>query len=192
MKRIVSISLGSNHRDHAVTLSLRNEQVKIERIGVHGDYSEAKKLFEQLDGKVSVFGLGGIDYTIGLDKQIKIPTAYKIIKNDRSKTWIASPCPTLVQTIRSRYPHLLENLIPVHSPMGCMSLICKKHFPEHKYVFIGPCLTKKVEARELPYVELALTFRELEQIFKEKKVRMHKVRNLLLTSFTMTIPRFIR
>ena len=75
---------------------------------------------------------------------------YQILKESiekkEKKTWIASPCPTLVNFIRVKYPHLVKNLVPVHSPMGAMSLICKKFYPKHKQVFIGPCITKKLEA----------------------------------------------
>ncbi|MBN2015378.1 hypothetical protein JW766_00925 [Candidatus Dojkabacteria bacterium] len=124
---------------------------------------------------------------LGFDKVVELTFgakmtnifSHKYIKSDKSKTWIASPCPTLVQLIRTKFPHLKENLLPVHSPMGCMSLICKKFFPRHKYVFVGPCLTKKVEALELPYVELALTFRELEE--KLRKEGIDKVRKRKLT-----------
>ena len=88
----------------------------------------------------------------------------KVIKSDKSKTWIASPCPTIVQVIRNNYPHLVENLIPVHSPMGSMAQICKKFYPDYKIVFIGPCITKKIEAKDIG-IEAAITFKELEELF---------------------------
>ena len=108
---------------------------------------------------------------------------HKIIKKDKSKTWIASPCPTTVQLIRNKYPHLKGNLLPVHSPMGAMGLICKKFYPKHKYVFVGPCLTKKVEAKELPEVKLAITFRELEEIFNKKGIDKVRERKLTFDKF---------
>ena len=51
------------------------------------------------------------------------------VEKNEQKTWIASPCPTLVNLIRTKYPHLIENLVPVHSPLGCMALICDKIYP---------------------------------------------------------------
>jgi iron only hydrogenase large subunit-like protein len=127
----------------------------------------------------------GFDAVVELTFGAKMTNIYyqNILREDRSKTWIASPCPTIVQLIRNKYPHLKENLLPAHSPMGCMSLICKKFYPKHKYVFIGPCLTKKVEAQELSEVELALTFRELEEIFKEKRIKKGRKHKLVFDKF---------
>lgn len=31
---------------------------------------------------------------------------YELLKEQRDRTWIASPCPTLVNLIRNKYPHL--------------------------------------------------------------------------------------
>ena len=99
---------------------------------------------------------------------------YSVLKESKEKgekkTWIASPCPTLVNFIKVKYPHLVANLVPVHSPMGCMGLICKKFYPKHKIVFIGPCITKKLEAKELGTIDYVMTFKELEQLFKEKNI----------------------
>ena len=97
-------------------------------------------------------------------------TYYSILKDEIDRTWIASPCPTLVNTIRTKYPHLLRNLVPVHSPMGCMSLICDKFYSDYKQVFVGPCLTKKMEAEELGGIASAITFKELDQLFEMYKV----------------------
>jgi iron only hydrogenase large subunit-like protein len=101
-------------------------------------------------------------------------TYYTVLKESlekgEKKTWIASPCPTLVNFIKVKYPHLVENLVPVHSPMGSMALICKKFYPNYKIVFIGPCVTKKLEAQEIGNVDLVLTFKELEELFEKKRI----------------------
>lgn len=94
---------------------------------------------------------------------------YDILKLDRSKTWISSPCPTIVQLIRTKFPHLIPNLIPVHSPMGAMSRVCKKYFPQYRQVFIGPCFTKKFEAQEIGGIDLVLTFKEIKEYIDKKK-----------------------
>lgn len=95
---------------------------------------------------------------------------YSILKEKTDRTWIASPCPTIVSLVKNKYPHLVRNLVPVHSPMGCMSLICKKFYPEHKQVFVGPCLTKKIEAQDIGGIDSAITFKELDQLFEEYKI----------------------
>lgn len=61
MKRIISVSLGSSKRNHAVEVELLGEQCSIERIGTDGDLDKAVQLVKELDGKVDAFGMGGID-----------------------------------------------------------------------------------------------------------------------------------
>lgn len=61
MKRAVSISIGSSKRDKAVTVDLLGETVCIERIGTDGDMEKAARLYQELDGKVDAFGVGGTD-----------------------------------------------------------------------------------------------------------------------------------
>jgi iron only hydrogenase large subunit-like protein len=95
---------------------------------------------------------------------------YSILKEEQDRTWIASPCPTLVSFVRNQYPELVRNLVPVHSPMGCMSLICEKLLPNHKQVFVGPCVTKKTEAEELGIIKSALTFKEINSLFEEYEI----------------------
>ncbi len=61
MKQAVSISLGSSTRDKKVTITLFDEEITIERIGTDGDVEKAIQLYNELDGKVDAFGVGGID-----------------------------------------------------------------------------------------------------------------------------------
>ena len=61
MKRAVSISIGSSKRDKSVEVELLGESVCIERIGTDGDMEKAAHLYQELDGKVDAFGVGGAD-----------------------------------------------------------------------------------------------------------------------------------
>jgi len=61
MKRAVSISIGSSKRNKAVEVTLLGEKVSIERIGTDGDMEAAARKFQELDGKVDAFGVGGAD-----------------------------------------------------------------------------------------------------------------------------------
>lgn len=92
------------------------------------------------------------------------------IEKEEKKTWIASPCPTLVNVIKAKFPELIPNLVPVVSPMGAAALVCRKYYPDYKRVFVGPCVTKKLEAAELGTVDEVLTFKELNELFKLKNI----------------------
>ena len=59
MKRAVSVSIGSSKRDKAVTFDLLGQTISLERIGTDGDMEKAAALYQQLDGKVGAFGVGG-------------------------------------------------------------------------------------------------------------------------------------
>ena len=61
MKRAVSISIGSSKRNKAVKVNLLGEDISIERIGTDGDMEAAALKYQELDGKVDAFGVGGAD-----------------------------------------------------------------------------------------------------------------------------------
>jgi hypothetical protein len=69
MKRAVSISIGSSKRDKAVEIDILGERIRIERIGTDGDMEKAAALYNELDGKVDAFGVGGALLGIMLEKK---------------------------------------------------------------------------------------------------------------------------
>ena len=81
MKRAVSVSLGSVTRDKSVEIEMFGEKVLIERIGTDGDVDKAIQLYNDLDGKVDCFGVGGIDLSVGTDQRDwPIYAALKLIR----------------------------------------------------------------------------------------------------------------
>ena len=82
MKYAVSISLGSSSRDKKVEVKFKDETVVIERIGLDGDAVRAREMFEELDGKVDAFGMGGLDLYLRLEgKEYPLRAALKLIEN---------------------------------------------------------------------------------------------------------------
>jgi hypothetical protein len=67
MKHAVSISIGSSKRNKAVVTTLLGETISLERIGTDGDMELAAHKFEELDGKVDAFGVGGADLGLMVD-----------------------------------------------------------------------------------------------------------------------------
>ena len=61
MKHAVSVSIGSSKRNKSVEVNLLGETVRIERIGTDGDMDAAALKYQELDGKVDAFGVGGAD-----------------------------------------------------------------------------------------------------------------------------------
>jgi hypothetical protein len=81
MKRAVSISIGSSKRDKAVEIELLGERVSLERIGTDGDMEKAAQRYQELDGTVDAFGVGGADLGMMIDqKWYPIHSAQKLVR----------------------------------------------------------------------------------------------------------------
>lgn len=79
MKHVMSVSLGSSKRNHSVKVNILGEDFLIERVGTNGDKQKAAEIIRQYDGKVSAFGLGGIDlYLFAGKKRYIIKDAAKL------------------------------------------------------------------------------------------------------------------
>jgi hypothetical protein len=84
MKRAVSVSIGSSNRNKKTEVQLFGETVLLERIGTDGDPRKAAGLFEELDGKVDAFGLGGTDLGLYVDgRWFPLYSSLPLIKNIR-------------------------------------------------------------------------------------------------------------
>jgi hypothetical protein len=84
MKRAVSVSLGSSTRDKKVVISLKGEQISVERIGTDGDAEESRRLFAELDGQVDALGVGGVDLYLRLDaREYPLHAALKLVQDVR-------------------------------------------------------------------------------------------------------------
>jgi hypothetical protein len=82
MKHVVSISLGSSTRDKKVQINLGDETMVMERIGCDGDEKKARALFNEMDGKVDAFGLGGVElYVRVAHKSYPLRSGLTIVKD---------------------------------------------------------------------------------------------------------------
>lgn len=78
-------------------------------------------------------------------------------------------CPVWVSMLRKVYYEIIDNVTPSVSPMIAMGRIIKKLDPDAKVVFIGPCIAKKMEAKEKDIcdaVDFVLTFQEVNAMFE--------------------------
>ena len=83
--RVVSVSLGSSKRDHAVEVEMLGRRLSIERVGVDGDYDKACAMIAGLDGKVAAIGLGGTDlYLVAGKKRYVIEQSRRLAESAKS------------------------------------------------------------------------------------------------------------
>lgn len=96
--------------------------------------------------------------------QVSIHTL-NIIKKSGLKPHIGTACPAIVNYIEKYKPHLVENLIPIVSPMVAHARVLKEKLGrDSKVIFIGPCVAKKSELlrpANKGIVDCVLTFKEL-------------------------------
>ncbi len=85
---------------------------------------------------------------------------------------LSSACPTSVDFIRKYLPELAGRITPVASPLIAHCRLLRDTFGENiRTVFIGPCIAKKNESDRHPdLLNLALTYPELRQLFREEGI----------------------
>jgi len=102
--------------------------------------------------------------------------ALRIIKKDGSKPYIGTACPAIVNYIEKYKPHLVENLIPIVSPMLAHGRMLKERLgKDTKVIFIGPCVAKKSEILKPAnkgIVDCVLTFKELMIWLNQKGINL--------------------
>ncbi len=82
LKHVVSISLGSSNRDKKVEFRLGGETIILERIGCDGDEKRARALFAKMDGKVTAFGVGGVElYIRVVNKNYPLRSGLNLVKD---------------------------------------------------------------------------------------------------------------
>lgn len=87
---------------------------------------------------------------------------YKKLVSDSSEFYISSDCPSIVNYIKFYHPALVDKLAPIVSPMVATSrVVHEKYGKDTKVVFIGPCVAKKAESKE---IDEAITFTELRDL----------------------------
>lgn len=69
MKKVLSISVGSKSRDHTTQHEFLGEMVELSRKGTNGDLKKAVELYKEFDGKVDAFGVGGLEFYLGVGKR---------------------------------------------------------------------------------------------------------------------------
>jgi len=85
----------------------------------------------------------------------------------------SSCCPAFVTFIKQSFPDLLPFVSHNLSPMAMISKYIKETDEKAKIVFIGPCTSKKAEVQldsVKPYVDVALTFEELQALFDSREI----------------------
>ncbi len=98
----------------------------------------------------------------------------RLISENKMKNIISTACPSITLLVQKYYPELIDQLAPVVSPMIAHAKMLRETFgPRIKVVFIGPCLSKKDECKDLQnnnVIDSVLTFDELDTWLSEEGI----------------------
>ena len=79
-----------------------------------------------------------------------------------------SCCSAWIQAVRKHLPDMKKHVSDTRTPMSYIAEIEKKN--GYQVVFIGPCVSKRVEGLEDPNVDFVLTYEELGALFDARKI----------------------
>ncbi len=135
------------------------------------------------DIKIAIKELGFKDvYEVALGADaVAYKEAEELLENiEAGKVMTSSCCPSFVNLVEKHYPELKVHVSTTVSPMIATARYVQNIDKDAVIVFIGPCITKKYEAKkhykdEVPYV---LTFEELYSMFLAKSVEVTHHDNL--------------
>lgn len=151
-----------------INLSLNKKVVISLAPAWRSEFSGLKK--EQMITALRLLGITEVSETaLGAEEVNSHLTNYL---KDASGVKISTACPTIVELVQKYYPELIDSLSPMDSPLMAHSKILREHFgAEYVIGFIGPCISKKVEADNFPdNLDFAITFTDLHRYFQERGI----------------------
>ncbi len=125
----------------------------------------------QLVRALKELGVAGVSET-ALGAQLVSAEIARELDGGSPGLLLSSACPTSVDFIRKYLPELAGRITPVASPLIAHCRLLRDTFGENiRTIFIGPCIAKKNESDRHPdLLNLALTYPELRQLFREEGI----------------------
>ncbi len=140
----------------------------------------AKSNFSQLHNLFGFFKERNVknifDVSYGAD--ICIWAYLKTIHDKKITTAIAQPCPVIVSYIEKFHPNLINNLMPIHSPVICTSIYLKKYENmTDKVAFLSPCIGKKresIDENTTGFIDYNVTFSNLLKYIEKNNINLNE------------------
>lgn len=129
----------------------------------------------------------GFDYVeeTSVGAQIVFEKYKELVQESKLGNIITTCCPAANYFIESHYPKLIENMLPVVSPMIAHGRYMKEKYTEDCFVvFIGPCLAKMAEAEEFDKaIDAVITFDELDKWFEKENIVLNEQKAVLFDEY---------
>ncbi|MCL1863723.1 MAG: ATP-binding protein [Defluviitaleaceae bacterium] len=112
-------------------------------------------------------------YPVSIGIDIAMWGYLRCLQGDK-KGYISQPCPSIVRHIEKHQPYLIQDLMPIHSPMMCTAIYLKKYKNvTDDLVFLGPCIAKKMEIQRpanAGNIKYSVTFRGMMEHLKRDDI----------------------
>jgi iron only hydrogenase large subunit-like protein len=140
----------------------------------------------------------GFDDIFEVAKAAEIVTHFTkqfILSEKNKKPVISSACPAVVRLIQTKFPDLIENILPIASPMEVAAYIAKKKIHKEKGIdedkigafFISPCAAKMTYINnplgfERSYVDGVIAIKDIYGLVRSKLREIKVIKPLSITS----------
>lgn len=140
----------------------------------------------------------GFDDVFEVAKAAEIVTYFTkqfILSEKNKKPIISSACPAVVRLIQTKFPDLIENILPIASPMEVSAYIAKKKIQREKGIeedkigafFISPCAAKMTYVNsplgfERSYVDGVIAIKDVYGLVRSKLREIKDIKPLSIAS----------
>lgn len=147
-------------------------------IGTQFNYADVEQICTALK-MLGVFDI--FEVAVGADI-----TAYKdALEYAEKGCLMSSCCPSFVEYVNKQFPQLKDYISVNPSPMVECAKLIKKQDKNSKIIFIGPCVSKKGEAK-LPevagFVDNVITFEELQALIDSRDIKVEELEKTQIKS----------
>jgi signal transduction histidine kinase/iron only hydrogenase large subunit-like protein len=94
----------------------------------------------------------------------------RLLDGDTRESLLSSSCPVIVFYVQKYFPELIDNLVPVVSPMIAIGKVARRIKPDWKVIYITSCLAQIGEmiAPEVEgIIDEVITFRDLKRMIEK-------------------------
>lgn len=133
------------------------------------------KQYKNLFGYLKSLGVRKI-YDSSFGAEITTWAYLKYLKKTNRKGMISQPCPSVVNSIEKYKTELIDQLMPIHSPMMCTAIYMKEYDQINDSIaFISPCIAKKDEVMDINtkgYAKYNVTYGKLEEYIEKHSINL--------------------
>ncbi|MBN2012196.1 GHKL domain-containing protein [candidate division KSB1 bacterium] len=130
--------------------------------------------FQEVEYKkfVGMVRMLGFDYVteVAFGAELVARKIRELLADTNDNRYISTSCPAVFGYVTRYFPELIDNLIPVVSPMVATARALRVLYGDDlKIVFFGPCIAKKSEGYSAELegeINAVLTFEELDYLFE--------------------------